>query len=46
MTPALRYYTQTRGRFLQEPAVPARLRDGQDYTADTRLSSFGAITAG
>lgn len=46
VTPGFRYYTQTAADFYYNPPWPKGYVDGQDYTADTRLASFGAITAG
>ena len=47
LTPALRYYTQSAADFYHDPPFPQRLRRRASRTrADTRLASFGAITAG
>jgi hypothetical protein len=46
VTPAIRYYAQTSADFWMNPPFPKGYVDGQNYTADTRLASFGAITAG
>ena len=46
VTPGLRFYTQTAADFYMNPPFPKGYVDGQDYSADTRLASFGAITAG
>ncbi len=46
VTPALRFYTQTAASFYMNPPFPKGYVEGQDYSADTRLASFGAITAG
>jgi hypothetical protein len=46
ITPGLRFYTQTAADFYMNPPFPRGYVDGQDYSADTRLASFGAITAG
>jgi len=46
VTPALRFYSQTAADFYMNPPFPKGYVDGQDYSADTRLASFGALTAG
>ena len=46
VTPALRFYTQTAASFYKNPPFPSGYVDGDNYSADTRLASFGAITAG
>jgi hypothetical protein len=46
LTPNLRFYTQTAADFYKNPPFPKGFVEGQDYSADTRLASFGAITAG
>jgi len=46
VTPGLRFSTQTAADFWKNPPFPRGYREGQDYTADTRLASWGAITAG
>jgi hypothetical protein len=46
VTPGLRYYAQTAADFYMNPPFPLGFVDGQNYSADTRLASFGAITAG
>jgi hypothetical protein len=46
LTPGLRYYTQSAADFYFNPPWPKGYVDGQNYTADTRLAAFGAITAG
>ena len=46
VTPTLRYYTQSAANFYFDPPFPRGAIEGQPYTADTRLSAFGAITAG
>jgi hypothetical protein len=46
VTPGLRFYTQTSADFYMNPPFPRGFVEGQDYSADTRLASFGAITAG
>ena len=42
----MRYYTQSAADFYHDPPFPEGFVAGQPYTADTRLSAFGAITAG
>jgi len=44
VTPALRYITQSRADFYRDPPFPRGLIFGAPYTADTRLSAFGAFT--
>jgi hypothetical protein len=44
--PGVRYYTQSAADFYLNPPFPAGYVFGQFYTADTRLSAFGAFTAG
>ncbi len=46
VTPGLRYYTQSAADFYKNPPFPKGFIEGQDYSADTRLAAFGAITAG
>lgn len=46
VTPSLRYFTQGAADFYRDPPFPQGLVRGAPYTADTRLSAFGAITAG
>jgi hypothetical protein len=46
LTPSLRYYTQSRARFYFDPPFLSGFQPGADYSADTRLSAFGAFTAG
>jgi hypothetical protein len=46
LTPTLRYLTQSAASFYHDPPFPEGSVPGQLYTADTRLSAFGAITAG
>lgn len=46
VTPLLRYYTQSAASFYFNPPFPRGYVEGQYYTADTRLSAFGAVTAG
>ena len=44
--PSLRYYTQRAAYFFYGPPIGRGLRRGEPYTADTRLSAFGAWTPG
>jgi len=44
VAPSLRYYTQSAAHFYHNPPFPQGYVAGQDYTADTRLSAFGAFT--
>ena len=44
VAPSLRYYTQSAADFYFDPPFPQGYVAGQDYTADTRLSAFGAFT--
>ena len=44
IAPSLRYYTQSAADFYFDPPFPQGYVPGQDYTADTRLSAFGAFT--
>jgi hypothetical protein len=44
IAPGLRYYTQSAADFYFDPPFPQGYVAGQDYTADTRLSAFGAFT--
>ena len=44
VAPSLRYYTQSAASFYYNPPFPTGYVPGQDYTADTRLSAFGAFT--
>jgi hypothetical protein len=46
LMPMLRYYTQGAADFYHDPPFPEGSVQGEPYTADTRLSAFGAITAG
>lgn len=46
LTPMLRYYTQSAASFYHDPPFPAGLVPGEPYTADERLSAFGAVTLG
>lgn len=44
--PGLRYYTQAAADFYFDPPFPQGFSFGNPYTADTRLSAFGALTPG
>ena len=46
LRPSLRYYTQKAAYFYYGPPVGSGLRRGEPYTADTRLSAYGAWTPG
>jgi Protein of unknown function (DUF3570) len=46
VTPGVRYYTQSAADFYMNPPFPKGFKAGQDYSADTRLAAFGAVTAG
>lgn len=46
LTPTLRYFTQSAADFYRNPPFPSGFVEGEPYTADTRLSAFGAVTAG
>jgi hypothetical protein len=46
LTPTLRYFTQGAADFYRNPPFPSGFVEGEPYTADTRLSAFGAVTAG
>ena len=46
LTPTLRYYTQGAADFYHDPPFPEGSVQGEPYTADTRLSAYGAFTAG
>jgi len=46
VTPSLRYLSQKAAWFFYGPPVGSGLRPGQPYTADARLSAFGALTPG
>jgi hypothetical protein len=43
-TPGLRYYTQSAADFYRDPPFPQGFVAGEPYTADARLSAFGALT--
>jgi hypothetical protein len=44
VTPGLRYYTLSAADFYRNPPFPTGYVPGEYYTADTRLSAFGAFT--
>ena len=44
VTPGLRYYTQSAADFYQDPPLGNGFVPGEPYTADTRLSAYGAFT--
>ncbi|HKW79457.1 MAG TPA: DUF3570 domain-containing protein [Casimicrobiaceae bacterium] len=44
--PSLRYYTQAAADFYFDPPFPQGFSIGAPYTADARLSAFGAVTPG
>lgn len=46
LTPSLRYTTQSAADFYFDPPFPSGFARGSLYTADTRLSAFGALTPG
>ncbi len=46
LTPRARYYTQGAADFWYGPPFPDGFVEGNSYTADTRLSAFGAWTLG
>jgi len=46
VTPGLRYLTQDAASFYRDPPFPQGFVPDALYTADARLSAFGAITAG
>jgi hypothetical protein len=46
VVPSLRYYTQSAADFYFDPPFPHGFVLGQPYSADTRLSAFGALTSG
>ncbi len=46
VTPSLRYLTQKAAWFFRGPPIGSGLRPGEPYTADARLSAFGAFTPG
>jgi hypothetical protein len=46
LTPGLRYLTQSRAFFYHDPPIGSGFRAGEPYSADPRLSAFGALTPG
>jgi hypothetical protein len=46
LTPTIRYLTQSAARFYHDPPFPQGFVPGDLYTADERLSAFGAVTLG
>jgi hypothetical protein len=46
LTPTLRYLTQSAASFYRDPPFPEGFVPGGLYTADARLSAFGAVTLG
>jgi Protein of unknown function (DUF3570) len=46
VAPSVRYYTQSAADFYFDPPFAQGFVAGKPYTADTRLSAFGAVTAG
>lgn len=46
LTPTIRYLTQSAARFYHDPPFPQGFEPGALYTADERLSAFGALTLG
>lgn len=46
VTPNVRYHTQDAAYFYHDPPFPSGFVLGEPYTADTRLSAFGAFTLG
>ena len=46
LTPTLRYYTQGAAHFYRDPPFPEGFVPGEPFTADARLSAYGAITLG
>jgi hypothetical protein len=46
LTPSIRYLTQSAARFYHDPPFPEGLVPGEPFTADARLSAFGALTLG
>jgi Protein of unknown function (DUF3570) len=46
VVPNLRYYTQSAADFYFDPPFARGFVLGQPYSADTRLSAFGALTSG
>ena len=46
LTPTIRYLTQSAAYFYRDPPFPQGFVPGELYTADERLSAFGAVTLG
>lgn len=46
VAPNFRFYTQSAADFYFDPPFPRGFAPGRDYSADTRLSAFGALTSG
>jgi hypothetical protein len=46
VVPSFRYYSQSAADFYFDPPFPQGFVFGQPYSADTRLSAFGALTSG
>jgi hypothetical protein len=46
LTPTLRYLMQSAASFYRDPPFPDGFVPGELYTADARLSAFGAVTLG
>jgi len=46
LTPTVRYLTQSAASFYRDPPFPGGFVPGELYTADARLSAFGAVTLG
>ena len=46
VTPGLRYYTQSAADFYHGPPFPVGFVPGQFYSADQRMSAFGALSLG
>jgi len=46
ITPNVRYIAQHGASFYFNPPFPVGYVDGQNYTADTRLATWGAVTVG
>ena len=44
ITPSLRHHSQSQARFYFDPPFGSGLESGRPYSADTRLSAFGAWT--
>jgi hypothetical protein len=46
LTPTIRYFTQGAADFYHDPPFPQGVVPGDLYTADARLSAFGAVAVG